>query len=72
VFGIAKSIAKWTHLKFCEEMFIDYVKKTHTSEIQSARGRKSSGGGRPSLGAPWLAMGISRSTFFRRKSKSSK
>lgn len=62
VMGIAKSIAKWTSALFSEKSFFEFVKKTHTPEIQSLRGRK---GGRPSLGKPWLDIGVSRSTYFR-------
>ena len=54
---------------FTEQSFHDYVIKTHTSEIQSVRGKKSKGGGRPGLGRPWDLVGISRSTYFRYKSK---
>ncbi|EFH7986472.1 replication initiation protein [Escherichia coli] len=72
VAGIAKSIAKWTHKNFSEESFSDFVLKTHTSELQSKRGRIggaiggkiSKGGGRPSLGEPWISLGISRRKFF--------
>ncbi|WP_114447049.1 replication initiation protein, partial [Klebsiella pneumoniae] len=69
--GIAKSIAKWTSIKITESSFKEYVEKTHTSDIQSLRGKKSKGGGRPfnpeSLTSkkPWLSMGISRSTYYR-------
>jgi hypothetical protein len=45
VIGIAKSIAKWTRANFSEGTFSDYVFRTHSSEIQSLRGRKSKGGG---------------------------
>ncbi|QDJ93882.1 plasmid replicase, partial (plasmid) [Acinetobacter haemolyticus] len=31
-------------------------------------GKKSKGGGRPSLGEPWKELGISRATYFRKKS----
>lgn len=65
--GIAKSIAKWTHGRFTQESFEEYVVRTHTPEIQSARGKKSKGGGRPSLGNPWEALGTSRRTYFRKK-----
>ena len=62
VTGIAKSICKWTFLKFNKQNF---------SLIQAKRGKvggeKSSGGGRPSLGEPWVALGISRATFFRKR-----
>lgn len=67
VTGISKSIAKWTMGKFSSTTFDEYVIKTHSPERQSLRGKKSKGGGRPSLGEPWLADGISRATFFRRK-----
>ena len=67
VSGIAKSIAKWTISKFTKDNFEDYVKKTHVSSIQSIRGKKSRGGGRPTIGEPWVEMGISRRTYFRRK-----
>ncbi|MFP2033223.1 hypothetical protein ACLEBW_00110 [Klebsiella pneumoniae] len=33
--------------KFTQQSFDEYVKKTHSAECQSIRGRKSSGGGRP-------------------------
>jgi len=64
---IARSIAKWTHVNFSQSSFELYVTNTHTSEIQAIRGRKSKGGGRPSLGSPWISQGISRATFFRKK-----
>lgn len=67
--GIAKSIAKWTHTNFSEDSFSAYVKKTHSREIQSIRGQKSKGGGRPSLGEPWLIMGVSRRQYFYLKNK---
>lgn len=76
---IAKSIAKWTLTKFSEKSFQNYVINTHTSKIQAIRGKKggsmSHGGGRP-LGSiqhgslnskkPWIALGVSRSTYYRR------
>ncbi|MCL6388872.1 replicase, partial [Pectobacterium carotovorum subsp. carotovorum] len=70
--GIAKSIAKWTFSNFTQHSFNDYVFKTHTSEIQSIRGKRSRGGGRPrdenslSSTKPWMDFGISRSTYYRR------
>jgi len=79
VMGIAKSIAKWTVQHFSKESFDDYVKRTHSSEIQSVRGRVggkiSSGGGRKkSLSSqesesPWISLGISRRAFFYQKKK---
>lgn len=72
--GIAKSIAKWTHGKFTAESFCEFVKSTHMSKIQSERGRKggiggviSRGGGRPKRkSSPWIDLGISRSTWYRK------
>ena len=69
---IAKSVAKYTFNRTFNESFTDYVARTHTSEIQAKRGAiggaKSKGGGRPPLGEPWVELGISRRTYFRRKS----
>ena len=66
VSGIAKSIAKWTYKNFSEANFLQYVADTHSSEIQSKRGMKSRGGGRPKIvGSPWLNLGISRSKWYR-------
>ncbi len=48
-----------------------FVAQTHKPEAQARRGSKggklSKGGGRPSLGQPWVDMGISRATYFNRK-----
>lgn len=56
--AIAKSVAKWTWLRFTDEAF---------SIIQSARGKR---GGRPKTttqdGAPWEELGVSRATYYRR------
>lgn len=60
----AKSIAKycWKNDAYCYQEFID--RQTRKGVIG---GTKSKGGGRPSLGEPWIEMGISRATYFRRK-----
>ncbi|WP_082954367.1 replication initiation protein [Acidihalobacter prosperus] len=54
----AKSVAKWTWQHFNESRF---------SAIQSARGKR---GGRPATttlsGKPWVSMGVSRATYYRR------
>ena len=67
---IGRSVARWTWRRFSAESF---------SALQAARGRKgglkgglkggrkSRGGGRPGLGEPWIAEGISRRTWFRRR-----
>ena len=56
VMAISKSVAKWTWRHFNDAKF---------SAIQSARGKR---GGRPKTttknGAPWAALGISRSTYY--------
>ncbi|MCP5613298.1 primase C-terminal domain-containing protein, partial [Klebsiella pneumoniae] len=49
VSSIAKSIAKWTNVKFNQESFEDYVARTHSKKIQALRGSKSKGGGRPQI-----------------------
>jgi len=73
--GIAKSIAKWTHGRLTQESFEEYVARTHTSDIQSIRGKKggllgggiAKKGGRPGkLGKPWVTQGISRSSWYRK------
>lgn len=79
VFTLAKSIAKWVFKNFSKECFDDFVKKTHSIEVQKIRGRKggaiSRGGGRKkdstsdSQTKPWESLGISRSTFYRKKAK---
>jgi len=71
VLGLAKSIAKWTHHRLDKLSFNDYVSKTHSSDIQSIRGarggRVSRGGGRKnSTGNPWLELGVSRATWYRK------
>ncbi|WP_181853244.1 primase C-terminal domain-containing protein, partial [Klebsiella pneumoniae] len=82
VSGIAKSIAKWTNKEITESKFDEYVKNTHSSEIQAVRGRlggiKSRGGGRPKKDnsinnlEPWVEYGISRRTYFYRKKRNAK
>ncbi|MGS6149956.1 primase C-terminal domain-containing protein, partial [Klebsiella pneumoniae] len=68
--GIAKSIAKWTSIKITEKSFEAFVLATHSSDIQSKRGRVSKGGGRPKkndsldLLRPWDDLGISRRKYF--------
>lgn len=79
ILSISKSIAKWTSLNFNAESFDEYVKLTHTSNIQAKRGRlggmKSKGGGRgvdpgsESQLKPWLILGMSRSSYYRNKRK---
>src|SRR5690606_5415491 len=61
--GIAKSISRycWKRDGHCYQEFID-----RQSRKGSLGGKKSKGGGRPSLGEPWKEMGISRRTWFRK------
>ncbi|MEY0965975.1 replication initiation protein [Providencia alcalifaciens] len=77
VMGVAKSIAKWTFNIFSKEKFDAYVRDSHSSQIQSIRGRKggliSKRGISPlsqRTRQPWLELKISRSTFYRRKKTS--
>jgi len=75
--AIAKSVSQYTFNKPFYESFSEYVRRTHTSEIQAIRGAKggklSKGGGRKvDLNSarqtqPWVKLGISKATFYRRK-----
>ncbi len=65
--AIAKSISKWTWRNMSPSSFQGYVTRTHSSEIQSARGKR---GGRPVTTAktkPWESESISRATWYRRQ-----
>lgn len=74
---IAKSIAKWTHRRFTEKTFAEYITRTHTTKIQAIRGARggmiSKGGGRPIFEGsieqikPWETLGISRRMYYYRK-----
>ena len=79
VCGISKSIAKWTMNNFSAVSFSSFVDATHCSDIQAKRGsiggKVSRGGGRPNGSVninskeqkkPWLSLGISRSTYYRK------
>ena len=64
--AIAKSIANWTYREFTPEKF------RQSQARKGAKGGKSSkGGGRPSLNEPWIELGVSRATYFRRKKSGS-
>lgn len=88
---IGSSIAKWTHKRFTEAGFEQYVADTHTSEIQARRGRKNRSevqaakgrkGGKISKRGivedsarslkPWVELGISRATYYRRRANETK
>lgn len=65
---VARSVAEFTYFRYRVQG------ATITDEYRAAQakrgaigGRKSRGGGRPSLNEPWVEMGISRRTYFRRK-----
>ena len=74
--GIARSVAKYTYYKEYNpaDSFAEYVRKTHTSDIQAKRGAI---GGKKSKRVPvsdsertlepWKELGISRRTYYRRK-----
>ena len=70
--AIAKSIANWTYREFTPE------KKSQWHAKKGAKGGKvggkiSKGGGRPTNATseaqtkPWISLGISRATYFRKK-----
>lgn len=67
----AKSVAKWTHKHFDPESLQDLIDRTHTPEIQSKRGKRSGEvrrKGSAEEAKPWEQEGISRATWYRRKS----
>lgn len=61
--GIAKSISRycWKKDPHCYQEFIDRQMRKG-----AIGGKRSKGGGRPSLGEPWKKLGISRRTWFRK------
>lgn len=70
--SVAKSIAKWTFSNFSEAAFLEYIKETHSPELQSKRGKLSGVSRRvDSLEekSPWLSMGISRRKYFYERKK---
>jgi hypothetical protein len=59
--GIAKSVARWTWKHFTEDGL---------SDIQSARAKKRwTGHEAESTTKPWVKLGISRRTYYRRKGR---
>ena len=67
IHGIAKSIAKWTFINLTESSFNDFVRVTHTSDVQTWRGiasGKSRRAGSLEEKSPWISMGISRRKYF--------
>lgn len=70
----ARSVAKWVWQRLRGGTQADYIERTHTSEIQAARGRKSGASRRKGTllendREPWVKEGISRSTWYRRQAK---
>lgn len=72
--SIAKSIVNWTWKNYKKKMndqeWKEYVQKTHTSEIQSKRGKKSGEVRRKGSAEekqPWKELGISRAWYYRQK-----
>lgn len=75
VWHITKSVSKWTWRHMSLEGWRRWVAKTHNSDIQAKRGKKggvASGivrlAGSITEQEPWKAEGISRRTWYRRKS----
>lgn len=69
---VAKSIARWTHRHMSAASFADYVERTHSSDTQAQRGKRSGVARRKGTALeadpkPWEALGISRSTYYRDK-----
>lgn len=71
---IAKSISNWTwkhyKKKLTDEQWKEYVQMTHTSEIQSKRGKRSGEVRRQNSAEelqPWKEMGISRAWYYKQK-----
>ena len=65
--GIAKSISKWVGLNFSQESFKEYIKTTHSPEIQKKRGILSGISRRKGsieFEKPWISLGISRRQYF--------
>ena len=72
--SISKSIANWTWKNYKKKLtdveWKDYVMKTHTSEIQSKRGKRSGEVRRKGSleeQQPWVELGISRAWYFKQK-----
>ena len=63
---IAKSISRycWKKDAYYYQEFID-----RQSRKGAIGGKKSKGGGRPSLGKPWIELGIGRTKYFELKKK---
>lgn len=68
----AKSVARWTWARLTPSGRADLITRTHTSEAQARRGRKSGESRRKGSAAeakPWEAQGISRRAYYYRKAK---
>lgn len=69
----AKSVSKWVW-QTLRGLQSEYVARTHTPEVQAARGRKSGEARRKGSiteAAPWEELGISRATWYRRQQNDS-
>lgn len=70
VYGVARSVAEFVYYRY--QPGSGGAEPTPEFRARQAKrgrigGQKSKGGGRPGLGQPWEALGISRATYFRRK-----
>lgn len=61
---IARSVALWTWTKYTRRISDEAFGALQSKRVSM---RAVHGGGRPSLGEPWLELGISRATYFRRR-----
>ncbi|CDQ10203.1 protein of unknown function [Acidithiobacillus ferrivorans] len=67
----AKSISKWTWAHITPDGLQELIQRTHTSEVQAERGRRSGvvrRAGSITEAAPWERLNISRSTWYRQRS----
>ena len=67
----AKSISKWTWTHITPGGLQELIQRTHTSEVQAERGRRSGvvrRAGSITEAAPWDRLNISRRTWYRRRS----
>jgi hypothetical protein len=67
----AKSISKWTWSHITPDGLQELIQRTHTSEVQAERGRRSGvvrRAGSITEAAPWERLNISRRTWYRRRS----
>lgn len=71
----AKSVSKWTWTHITPDGLQKLIRRTHTSELQAERGRRSGvvrRAGSITEASPWKQENISRRTWYRRRSEEQK